>query len=261
MGVSASPGPPAERGDRDAVIWHELECGEYRADLPLWRELARRADPEPGSGAILDVGCGTGRVALDLARRGHRVTGVDIDPALLAELDGRARVAGLELETVCCDARELSLPRRDHALCLLPMQTLQLLGGPEGRNALLTRAHRHLRPGGLIACAIVTDVEAFDCAAGDPSPTAETVLQGDRRYRSRATRVEVQGARILIERERTITIEDELLACEQDAVALDRVTVEELEREGAAAGLRPAGERAIAATADHVGGMAVLLRA
>ncbi len=42
-----------------AVVWHDIECSAYRADLPLWRELAAEyGDP------ILDVGAGTGRVAL-----------------------------------------------------------------------------------------------------------------------------------------------------------------------------------------------------
>ena len=52
-----------------AVIWHDVECGRYAADLPLWRGLADEA-----SGPVLDVGAGTGRVAIDLARRGHEVT-------------------------------------------------------------------------------------------------------------------------------------------------------------------------------------------
>ena len=60
------------------VIWHDLECGGYVEDLPLWRELA-------GDGPVLDLGCGTGRVALDLAARGVPVVGLD---AAIADGDG-----------------------------------------------------------------------------------------------------------------------------------------------------------------------------
>ncbi len=70
------------------TIWHDVECGAYAADLPLWEELAAAAD-----GEVLDLGCGTGRVALHLARRGRRVIAVDREADFLAAL--RERAAGL----------------------------------------------------------------------------------------------------------------------------------------------------------------------
>ena len=68
----------------DVVLWHDIECGSYAADLPLWREWAAAAD-----GEVLDVGAGTGRVTLDLARRDRAVTALDHDETLLAELRRR----------------------------------------------------------------------------------------------------------------------------------------------------------------------------
>ena len=68
-----------------SVIWHDVECGGYAQDLSLWRSLADdHGDP------VLDVGAGTGRIALDLARRGHEVVALDHDAALVAELARRA---------------------------------------------------------------------------------------------------------------------------------------------------------------------------
>src|SRR3954453_5146278 len=99
-----------------AALWHDLECGAYRADLPLWRELAAEA-----GGPVLDVGAGTGRVTLDLARRGVAVIALDEDAASLEAL--RHRAAGLEVETVAADAREFTL-ERTCSLVLVPMQTL-----------------------------------------------------------------------------------------------------------------------------------------
>jgi len=87
----------------DAAVWHDVECASYTADLDLWRELA-----EDAGGAVLDVGCGTGRVALDLAERGHEVMGVDSDPELVATLARRARERGLRVHAEVSDARTLA---------------------------------------------------------------------------------------------------------------------------------------------------------
>jgi len=109
------------------VAWHDIECRGYEADLPLWRELA-----ESAGGPVLELGAGTGRVALDLAARGHDVVALDADPALVDACAARAREGGLRLEAVCADARAFALGRR-FALVLAPMQVVQLLVDAAGR--------------------------------------------------------------------------------------------------------------------------------
>ncbi len=237
------------------VVWHDLECGSYRADLHLWLELARRA-PE---GAVLDVGAGTGRVALELARTERRVIAVDHDPALLQALRLRAADMEVDVETQCADARSFTLPEHEElALCVVPMQTVQLLGGAQGRLAFLRRARAHLRPGGVLACAIVTELEPFDCADGDPAPSPEETRVEGVLYRSQATRVEVGPQAIAIERERTTSVSR---TTERDLIELDRLTVAQLEAEGAAAGLHPEPARHVPPTADHSGSWVVVLHA
>jgi SAM-dependent methyltransferase len=133
------------------VVWHDLECGGYAEDLALWRSLAAEY-----GGPVLDVGAGAGRVSLDLARLGYNVTALDLDPVLLAELARRA--VGLDVETVVADAREFDLGRR-FPLCVVPMQTIQLLGGRDGRERFLRCAHRHLEQDGAVAIAIAEMLE------------------------------------------------------------------------------------------------------
>jgi SAM-dependent methyltransferase len=234
------------------VVWHDLECGSYLADLPLWLELARSCP----DGSILDVGAGTGRVTLELARAGRRVIALDLDDRLLAAL--RERAAGLDVTAVCADARSFELTgEKSISLCLAPMQTVQLLGGAEGRLAFLRSAHAHLRPGGLLAMALVTDVEPFDCSDGGSVPAPETARVAGLRYASQPTRLEVSRRTIAIERERRI---GDSAAVEHDLIQLDRVTAEQLEHEGVAAGLRPEAVRHIPATDDHAGSAVVVLR-
>ena len=139
-------GPSYVRPRKLDALWHDLECSAYEADLPLWRALAGET-----GGPVLDVGAGTGRVSRDLATGGVSVIALDADAALLEALEHDA--AGLTVETVVADAREFVLGRR-FSLVLVPMQTLQLLGGRSGRAAFLRRALDHLAPGGLLAAAL-----------------------------------------------------------------------------------------------------------
>jgi SAM-dependent methyltransferase len=246
------------------VIWHDLECGAYRADLPLWRALAERCgDP------ILDVGAGTGRVALDLATAGHRVTALELDPDLLGAL--RARSGELPVETVCADARSFELSRRDFALCLVPMQTLQLLSDATERAAFLRCARAHLRPGGLLACAIVTELDPFDAADGSPGPTPESSSVGETLYISQAISVRMLPRRVVIERSRRSISSDvrersdedsaDQSAVERNVIELARVSVAELECEGVETGFRPEPALVIEPTDEHVGSLVVMLRA
>jgi SAM-dependent methyltransferase len=254
-------------------VWHDLECGHYTADLPLWRELAEQARVDAPSARILDVGAGTGRVSLDLARAGHAVTALDLDAALLAALGERSASESLAVETECADARRFTLRDDGFALCIAPMQTVQLLGGSAGRVAFLERARAHLLPGATVACAIVTEIEPFDCAAGDPAPSPERATVDDVEYVSHAVRVELHGSGFRIERERNIVQIDRSSRVatpgravhaperERDVIHLDRVSARELKREGREAGLSYVGVREIPATDDHVGSSVVMLSA
>lgn len=236
-----------------SVIWHDLECGAYVEDLPLWRALA----PEQGD-PVLDVGAGTGRVALDLARAGHAVTALDIDAALLAEL--RDRAGRLEVVTVVADARSFDLGRR-FALCIVPMQTIQLLGGVPGRAAFLRCAREHLLDGGLLAIAIADQLDLFEAPPGPLSPLPDVCELDGVVYSSRPSAVRMDGDGFLLEREREIVTARGRLSAERDQIHLDALDAAQLEREAHAAGLRQVGQERIAATEDHVGTAVVMLGA
>jgi SAM-dependent methyltransferase len=233
-----------------AVVWHDLECGGYAEDLGLWRELA-------GEGPVLDVGCGTGRVALDLAARSVPVVGLDSDPVLLGAL--RDRAAGLPVETVCADARDFALRRR-FPVVLAPMQTVQLLGGASGRSAFLRCARAHLEPGGLLAIALADALEGFDEETAT-LPLPDMREQDGFVYSSQPVAVEDEGERVAIHRVREIVDRDGERTSGRDVVRLDRLEPGQLEDEGAAEGFAVLEQRFIGPTDEFVGSAVVMLGA
>jgi SAM-dependent methyltransferase len=240
-----------------AVVWHELECGDYEADLALWLELAHSC-----AGPVMDVGAGTGRVALALARAGFAVTAVERDPVLLDALG--AYEDGLTVERVCADARAFSLRRRDFGLCIVPMHTIQLFGERERRAAFMRCVRAHLRPGGVLAVAILTDAEPFDCSLGHIGPAPEDVRLGGLRFESASVRVAVDADTIVIERRRIIercSGAERVFGPQRDIVELARVSAAQLHAEAAALGFEFDGTRSVPATDEHVGSEVVLVRA
>ncbi|MCW3039428.1 MAG: Methyltransferase type 12 [Solirubrobacterales bacterium] len=239
--------------DRKLVIWHDIECGGYDVDLPLWRELA-------GTGEVLDVGAGTGRVALHLAARGARVTALDLHAPLLDELTVRARELDLRIPTLAADARSFDAGDARFDTILVPMQTLQLLGGAENRAAFLRTARAHLKPGGLLAAALADALEAFDAEHTEP-PLPDTREIDGTLFCSRPMAVREHEHTVSIERLRETIARDGRRTAEGDVLHLDRVTAAEVTREGAGLGYVALPQRSIPATDEYVGSSVAVLRA
>jgi SAM-dependent methyltransferase len=233
------------------VIWHDLECGAYTADLPVWRELAQ----EPGD-PILDVGAGTGRVTLDLARRGHTVTALDQDPVLLAELERRA--AGLPVQVVHADARAFALQQR-FRLIIVPMQTVQLLGGAAGRERLLRAAAGHLKPRGVVALAITEELDHFTPEDAVPLPLPDMRELDGVVYSSQPTAVREAPGGFVLERMRERIGPAGDRSVEPDVIHLDRLSSSQLQDEATSVGLAPLGTIVVPETPDHVGSVVVIL--
>jgi SAM-dependent methyltransferase len=244
------------------AIWHDVECGSYGADLPLWEELAGRC-----GGPVLELGCGTGRVALHLARRGHQVIGLDRDPELLAVLQQRAsdfRHSGVGpksdapadlVEPLLADARRFEV-ESPASLILAPTHLLQLLADAGERAESLRCIAAALRPGGIFAAAIIEEMPEPD---GAPPPLPDVREVDGWVYSSLATEAAVAPGEIVVRRLRQTVSPRGSLSEEPNEVRIVTFAAEVLEVEAEPFGLLPVGRREIAATDIHVGSHVVLL--
>lgn len=134
----------------------------------------------PPGGSILDVGCGTGRHAVALARRGYAVTGLDLSEGMLSKAAEAARAAGVRLELIHANAARFEFPERfDAAVCLCE-GSFGLLGRDddpiEQPLSILRNISRSLKPRGkailtvLNGTAMIRRFQNSDVAAGRFDP-------------------------------------------------------------------------------------------
>ncbi len=235
-------------------IWHDVECGAYAADLALWEQLAAEA-----AGPVLELGAGTGRVALELAGHGHEVVALDSSEPLLAALRERAADGGLEIETVLADARSVRLGRQ-FAAVIAPMQFVHILRGPGGRAEMLAAVAAHLAPGGTFAAALLDD-EALSGQMTGPPPLPDVREIDGWVYSSLPVEVADVLGGIEIRRLRQAVSPTGELDERTESIRLDTIDAGELEIEAAMHKLVPRERIPVPATADHVGSIVCVLEA
>jgi SAM-dependent methyltransferase len=229
----------------EAVIWHDVECASYSADLLLWSELA-----ESRPGPLLDIGCGTGRVALKLAALGHDVTGLDSDPALIAALRARAREHGLRLRATVGDMRGFDLGH-EFALAIAPMQVAQLAGGARGRAQLL-------RSVSVFAAALADPFEDIPEEEARP-PLPDVREEGGWVFSSMPVAVHLDGDGTIIERVRQAVSPSGELTESIGVVRLDQLDPGQLEEEAQGLGFRALERHSVPETEIYVGSTVVVL--
>ncbi len=126
--------------------FYDLDFGEADADLFMYQQFASRC----GS-PILELGCGTGRVLLPLARQGYRITGVDLSRPMLEVARSKVAAEGLSGQVILSrqDMREMELDDRFN-LAFAAINSFMHLLSTDDQLAALARIRHHLNPGGLL---------------------------------------------------------------------------------------------------------------
>jgi SAM-dependent methyltransferase len=122
---------------RDAEIY-DLQDAGYYDDYPLTLQWARAL-----GGPLLDLACGTGRMALRLAAEGYQVTGVDITPEMIERARQKAAKQGLSIDWVVADARTFHLQKQFSFIYMLE-NAFQFFLTRADQEAMLARVREHL---------------------------------------------------------------------------------------------------------------------
>jgi SAM-dependent methyltransferase len=234
------------------LIWHEVECGGYTADLVLWEELAGQTDRP-----IMELGCGAGRVTLHLAEKtGLLVIGLDNDRKLVEAIweRGHGTTADAEQE----DIRAFEPMATKFSLVIAPMQVIQLLSDSQERVACLSCVVNSMLPGARAAFAIVEAMPELPPPGTSAPPLPDVREIEGWIYSSLPLEPVALPEAILLRRLRQTVDPDGKMSEELDEIELAMLSAETLEEEGRAAGLRPSGRRQIPATEAHVGSTVVL---
>lgn len=201
-----------------------------RRDVPFWRRLANDA-----SGPVLELGCGTGRVLVPVARAGATIVGVDRSAQMLDRARRRIRRApAVHAALVRADIRDLPFTER-FALVIAPYGILQSMTRDEDLQRTLNAAARVTRPGGRLGLDLVPDLTRW------------------KEYRRRVTlRGTIRGADIALvesvrqDRRRGLTLFDEEYVERRDhtrrvhrfSLAFRTVSVKQMARRVERAGFR-----------------------
>jgi SAM-dependent methyltransferase len=236
----------------EAAIWQDVEFGAYAADLPLWEELAAAAE-----GPVLELGAGSGRVALHLARAGHEVIAVEREPRLAAELEARAE--GVPIRVIAGDLAELEPSQA--RLAIGPLQVIQLLT-PEQRAHALRALAGALAGGGRCALALVDEDTLVEHGTAAPAPVRPDMREIDGWvYSSEPLWVQVSDEVLRMRRLRErVSPSGDLVRKVHDDV-LHRLSPGQLESEAREAGMAAAERRRIDPSTYEAGSVVVVLEA
>lgn len=130
-----------------------------RRDIPFWRRVALGID-----GRVLELGCGTGRVAIPIARAGRAIVGVDRSEPMLARARARLRRARLQrkVQLVRGDIRDLPFPDGSFSLVIAPYGILQSLLAERDLLQTLDAVKRVLSRTGVFGLELVADLPAWN---------------------------------------------------------------------------------------------------
>ncbi len=155
--------------------YYDLSHDRLIEDIPFLLKLAAET-----AGPVLEIGCGSGRLLIPLARAGYAVTGIDSSPEMLARAEIRLATEASEtralVRLVAGDVKSLRLPPEDqYGLIVFGYNTFMHLD-EAAAGAALKRLRPALRDGGRLVIDVTSPI-LLSSAADDPDFVLEDVLE------------------------------------------------------------------------------------
>jgi ubiquinone/menaquinone biosynthesis C-methylase UbiE len=192
-------------GRRDIAFWSDFAL---RASTSALRATADRSSGQAGNRPrVLELGCGTGRVAIPVAKAGATVIGVDRSASMLARARMKVRRARLaaRVKLIRGDIRHLPFPDKSFELVMAPYGILQSLLDEKLLSATLKDVRRVITRDGIFGLELVADLPAWEEYSnrlslrgergpnGKPIALIESVTQDRRKHITRFEQEFVEG--------------------------------------------------------------------
>ena len=150
------------------LLYH-LHHSLHMEDLPFWLDLAKN-----NGSPLLELGCGTGRILLELVLSGYQAVGLDLDAHMLAFLKAQWPARNGQPPIFQADMAHFHLARRFQSI-LLPCNTLSTLA-PATRAGLFERVAAHLSPAGRFVASLPNPALFSDLPAQSESEIEDYFL-------------------------------------------------------------------------------------
>lgn len=162
----------------DANIYDGLNT--FLSDLQFYKKWL----PKNKDAKILELCCGTGRLTLPIAKDGYKICGVDYTPSMLEQAKTKATEAGLEIDFIEADIRDLNLPDK-FDLIFIPFNSIHHLYGNKDLFKAFDVVKNHLKDGGLFL---------LDCF----NPNIQYIVEGEKEQQDIAAYTTNDGREVLI---------------------------------------------------------------
>ena len=163
---------PRETDEHDSAdyydVWaqfYDAEHRELREDIEFYVDLATEAD-----GPVLEIGCGTGRIYLELLQAGVDADGIDLSAGMVGRLREKARDENLDPSVRQADVTAFD-PDREYALVIVPFRGFLHLTTLADQRAALERIRDSLAPGGRLAFNVFAPDFGVICDYGEEQET------------------------------------------------------------------------------------------